>query len=92
MMAAPRAQDQNALQPEMLLERIKLNVDAVTELLHVTDHDKTSEDGFDFRSVEKLVVDFDEKLKACFGNFDAKAELVDGVNPLLEDTVLKNDE
>ncbi|XP_058254123.1 fasciculation and elongation protein zeta-2 isoform X2 [Hemibagrus wyckioides] len=96
MMAAPRAQDQSALQPEMLaekqLERIQLSVDAVTELLRFTDLDENIGDRSDFRSMEELVADFDEKLKACFGNFDAKAELIDGVNPLTEDTVLKNDE
>lgn len=96
MMAAPRAQDQSALQPDMLaekqLERIQLSVDAVTELLRFTDLDENTGDRSDFRSMEELVADFDEKLKACFGNFDAKAELIDGVNPLTEDTVLKNDE
>ncbi|KAK3551760.1 hypothetical protein QTP70_025131 [Hemibagrus guttatus] len=96
MMAALLAQDQSALQPEILaekqLERIKRSVDAVTELLRFTDLDEHIGDRSDFRSMEELVADFDEKLKACFGNFDANAELIDGVNPLTEDTVLKNDE
>lgn len=96
MMAAPRAQDQSALKPEMLPEkqpeRIKLNVDAVMELLRFPDLDENSGDKLGFGSVEELVTDFDEKLKACFGNFDARTELIDGVSPLTEGSVLQHDE
>ncbi|KAB5586373.1 hypothetical protein PHYPO_G00000830 [Pangasianodon hypophthalmus] len=88
--------EQSALVSEMLAqkqpERISLDVDAVTELLRFPDVDENSADGLDLRCVEELVSDFDEKLNACFGNVDAKAELIDGVNPLTESTVLKNDE
>lgn len=96
MMAAPGAQDQSALKSELLAdkqpEQRKLNADAVTELLRFPDLDENSGHRLGFRSLEDFVADFDEKLNACFGNFDAKPELIDGVNPLTESTVLKNDE
>ncbi|KAK2854695.1 hypothetical protein Q7C36_006564 [Tachysurus vachellii] len=91
-MAAPRVQDQSALQPEILQGKNRLSLDTAADLMRFTDLDENIGDRFDFRSVEELVADFDMKLKACFGNFDAKAELIDSVNPLTEDTVLKNDE
>ncbi|XP_053489183.1 fasciculation and elongation protein zeta-2 isoform X2 [Ictalurus furcatus] len=96
MMAAPGAQDQSALKSELMAdkqpERRKLNADAVTVLLRFPDLDENSGHRPVFRSLEDFVADFDEKLNACFGNFDAKPELIDGVNPLTESTVLKNDE
>lgn len=91
-MAAPRALEHSALKPQMQPERKNLNVDAITELLRFPDVDESGGDRLDFRSVEELVAHFDEKLNACFGNFESKAELLDDVNPLTEGTVLKNDQ
>ncbi|KAK7926248.1 hypothetical protein WMY93_008558 [Mugilogobius chulae] len=44
-----------------------------------------------FRSMEDLVKDFDEKLSACFQNYDAKTESIAPVNVLSEDTLLERD-
>ncbi|XP_046704101.1 fasciculation and elongation protein zeta-2-like isoform X2 [Silurus meridionalis] len=102
MMAAPGAQQQQQQQQQMVLkpelqeeqqpEVLQLKVDAVTELLHVSDLDENSGDRLGFGCVQDLAADFDEKLNAFFGHFDAEPELTDDVSPLREDTVLKNDE
>ncbi|KAM9489275.1 fasciculation and elongation protein zeta-2 isoform 2-T2 [Clarias gariepinus] len=96
MMAAPGAQDRSAVQPTVLQEkrpeRSRLDADAVTELLSFPGIGEISGDGLHFRSAEDLLRDFDVKLNACFGHFEAEAELADGVTPLTEDSVLKHDE
>ncbi|KAF4087995.1 hypothetical protein AMELA_G00077610 [Ameiurus melas] len=89
----PEKQQPEKQQPEKQQpERRKLNADAVTELLRFPDLDENSGHRPGFRSLEDLVADFDEKLNACFGNFDAEPELIDGVNPLTESSVFKKDE
>ncbi|XP_041648950.1 fasciculation and elongation protein zeta-2 isoform X3 [Cheilinus undulatus] len=45
-----------------------------------------------FRSMEDLVNDFDEKLSACFQNFDAKTDSIAPVSVIGEDTLLEKDE
>lgn len=45
-----------------------------------------------FRSMEDLVNDFDEKLSACFRNFDAKTESIAPVSEITEDSLLERDE
>lgn len=87
LQAAPRAQDQIALQPEeKQAERIKLNTEALMDL------DENSGDKLGFRCVQEVLTELDEKLKACFGNFAAEPDLIEGVDPLTESCVLKHDE
>uniref|UniRef100_A0A3B4UXQ8 Fasciculation and elongation protein zeta 2a n=1 Tax=Seriola dumerili TaxID=41447 RepID=A0A3B4UXQ8_SERDU len=45
-----------------------------------------------FRSMEDLVNDFDEKLSACFQNFNAKTDSIAPVSVIAEDTLLEKDE
>ncbi|XP_074540384.1 fasciculation and elongation protein zeta-2 isoform X2 [Halichoeres trimaculatus] len=45
-----------------------------------------------FKSMEDLVNDFDEKLSACFHNFDAKTDSIAPVSVIGEDTLLEKDE
>ncbi|XP_067458116.1 fasciculation and elongation protein zeta-2 isoform X1 [Thunnus thynnus] len=45
-----------------------------------------------FRSMEDLVNDFDEKLSACFRNFNAKTESIAPVSEITEDSLLERDE
>lgn len=45
-----------------------------------------------FRSMEDLVNDFDEKLSACFQNFNAKTDSIGPVSVISEDTLLGKDE
>ncbi|XP_018541795.1 fasciculation and elongation protein zeta-2 isoform X1 [Lates calcarifer] len=45
-----------------------------------------------FRSMEDLVNDFDEKLSACFRNFNAKTDSIAPVSVISEDTLLQKDE
>uniref|UniRef100_A0A3B1JP55 Fasciculation and elongation protein zeta 2 n=1 Tax=Astyanax mexicanus TaxID=7994 RepID=A0A3B1JP55_ASTMX len=44
------------------------------------------------KPTEELVSGFDEKLKACFGHFSSKPAVKAGVEPITEDTFLKNDD
>ncbi|KAF5905783.1 fasciculation and elongation protein zeta-2-like isoform X1 [Clarias magur] len=93
-MAAPGAQDRSAVQPAVLQEKRpeRSRLDAVTELLSFPGIEENGGDGLHFRSAEDLLTDFDVKLNACFGHFEAEAELADGVTPLTEGSVLKHDE
>ncbi|XP_059194374.1 fasciculation and elongation protein zeta-2 isoform X1 [Centropristis striata] len=45
-----------------------------------------------FRSMEDLVNDFDEKLSACFHNFNAKTDRIAPVREITEDALLEKDE
>ncbi|XP_040900622.1 fasciculation and elongation protein zeta-2 isoform X2 [Toxotes jaculatrix] len=45
-----------------------------------------------FRSMEDLVSEFDEKLSACFRNFNAKTDSIAPVSVVGEDTLLEKDE
>lgn len=45
-----------------------------------------------FRSIEDLVNDFDDKLTACFRNFDAVTDTIAPVNVITEETLLEQDE
>ncbi|XP_028281467.1 fasciculation and elongation protein zeta-2 isoform X2 [Parambassis ranga] len=45
-----------------------------------------------FRSMEDLVNDFDEKLSACFQDFNAKTDSIAPVSVISEDTLLEKDE
>ncbi|CAK6967553.1 fasciculation and elongation protein zeta-2 [Scomber scombrus] len=45
-----------------------------------------------FRSMEDLVNDFDEKLSACFRNFNTKTESIAPVSEMTEDSLLERDE
>lgn len=45
-----------------------------------------------FRSMEDLVHDFDEKLSACFQNFNAETDSIAPVSVINEDTLLEKDE
>ncbi|KAG9276387.1 fasciculation and elongation protein zeta-2-like isoform X2 [Astyanax mexicanus] len=44
------------------------------------------------KPTEELISGFDEKLKACFGHFSSKPAVKAGVEPITEDTFLKNDD
>ncbi|TSQ69486.1 WD repeat-containing protein 26 [Bagarius yarrelli] len=56
--AAPRRGFRLERQPEGM----KVKVDAVTERLHYSDLDEHNEDRLDFRSMEELISDIDEKI------------------------------
>lgn len=45
-----------------------------------------------FRSMEDLVNDFDEKLSACFRNFDARTDSIAPVSEITEESLLDRDE
>ncbi|XP_040923585.1 fasciculation and elongation protein zeta-2 isoform X2 [Betta splendens] len=45
-----------------------------------------------FRSIEDLVNGFDEKLNACFRNFDARTDTIAPVNVISEETLLERDD
>lgn len=45
-----------------------------------------------FRSMEDLVNDFDEKLSACFRNFNARTDSIAPVDVIAEESLLEKDE
>ncbi|XP_044062980.1 fasciculation and elongation protein zeta-2 isoform X2 [Siniperca chuatsi] len=63
--------------------------DDITEL-----HDSSFSPGGTgaFRSMEDLVNGFDEKLSACFRNFNARTDSIAPVNAITEDSLLEKDE
>ncbi|XP_036443473.1 fasciculation and elongation protein zeta-2 isoform X2 [Colossoma macropomum] len=103
-MAAPAAQPDEELQAFSALEPLSAqqkrlapvneNAEEVAELLEsCLDSDNgLSGETIAVRSVEELLVGFDEKLKACFRHLGTKSEVIAPVKPISEDTVLKHDE
>lgn len=45
-----------------------------------------------FQSMEDLVHDFDEKLTVCFRNYNTTTEHIAPIQPITEETYLKDDE
>lgn len=66
--------------------------DEEDDLPELRDSSLSPGDTIAFRSMEDLVNDFDEKLSACFQNFNAKTESIAPVRELTEDSLLERDE
>lgn len=102
VMAAPLAQfdedwqDFNEFKPfsEERLDQLNSNVaDAAQGLDDLSELDRSfSGDICSFRSMEDLVHDFDEKLTVCFRNYNTTTEDIAPVQPITEDSYLKDDE
>lgn len=104
VMAAPLAQfdedwqDFNEFKPPAAsadqLDQLNSNVaDSASGLDDASDLDAGfSGEMCSFQSMEDLVHDFDEKLTACFRNYDTPTEDIAPVRPIAEDSYLKDDE
>lgn len=77
-----------AAAPQLLLD----DEDRDDDLPELHDGSLSPGDTGAFRSMEDLVNDFDEKLSACFRNFNAKTESIAPVSEMTEDCLLQRDE
>ncbi|XP_010862555.1 fasciculation and elongation protein zeta-2 isoform X2 [Esox lucius] len=77
----------------MRVNRVNLFVEEVTGALEDNPELKNSfsEEFGSFKSMEDQVNDFDEKLTACFQNFNSERENIAPLKNITEDTTLKND-
>lgn len=83
--SATAAGEAAAAAPRLLLDKEDI-------LLELQDGSFSPEDTGAFRSMEDLVNGFDEKLSACFRDFNAETESIAPVDEITEESLLERDQ